>query len=172
MTDGLVLEPGTGQLIGNSGMTLKIGAKESPRWSVFEAVIQPGFDVGAHLHYAAEEVFYVLEGELDLLAFEPSSRTEGDWELWESADGRKVARGGPGSLMYVPSGCPHAFANPGTTPARLLLHVAPSGHEDYLNEVADLMSAGGIPDPNALRELRARHDIHQLTPMRIGPGRR
>ncbi|MER7172921.1 cupin domain-containing protein [Streptomyces mesophilus] len=168
MTDGLVLEPGTGQLIGNSGMKLKIGAEQSPRWSVFEAVIPPGFDVGAHLHYAAEELFYILDGELDLLAFEPRLRTEGDWQLWESADGRKVARGGPGSLMFVPSACPHAFANPGTTPARLLLHVAPSGHEDYLDEVAGLMSAGGVPDPDALRELRARHDLHQLTPMRIG----
>ena len=26
----------------------------------------PGFDVGAHRHAEAEEIFYILEGELDL----------------------------------------------------------------------------------------------------------
>ncbi len=57
-------------------MTLKVGAADSQRWSMFEVVnIPPGFDVGAHLHHHAEELFYVLEGEMDLLAFEPRDRT-------------------------------------------------------------------------------------------------
>lgn len=60
-------------------MTLKVGAERSRNWSMFEADIPPGFDVGAHLHGEAEEVFYILEGELDLLAFEPRNRAAGDW---------------------------------------------------------------------------------------------
>ncbi|HEY0452031.1 cupin domain-containing protein [Actinophytocola sp.] len=169
MTDGLVLAPGEGGLITAAGMTLKVGADVSARWSVFEANVQPGFDVGAHLHGEVEELFYVLDGELDLLAFEPRVRTSGDWQRWESASGAKVARGGPGSLMYVPAGCPHAFANPGSTPARMLFLVAPSGHEDYLREMGDLLAGGGPPDQAAIAELRRRHDIEQLTP--LVPGR-
>lgn len=40
------------------------------------------------------------------------------WQSWESPTGAKVARGGPGSVMYVPRGCPHAFANPGPGPSQ------------------------------------------------------
>lgn len=155
--------------MGASGMTLKVGAELSARWSVFESDVQPGFDVGAHLHDNAEELFYVLDGELDLLAFEPRVRTSGNWQSWESSSGRKVARGGPGSLMYVPSGCPHAFANPGSTPARMLFLAAPAGHEHYIQEIAGILEGGGPPDPQAIVEVRRRHGIEQLTPM--VPGR-
>jgi oxalate decarboxylase/phosphoglucose isomerase-like protein (cupin superfamily) len=170
MTDGLVLPPGAGQRITSAGMTLKVGAERSPRWSVFEADVAPGFDVGAHLHGDAEELFYILDGELDLLAFEPRVRTAGDWQRWESASGATVVRGGPGSMMYVPSGCPHAFANPGPAPARMLFHVTPSGHERYLREMAELLAGDGPPDQAAILALRACHDITQLTP--LVPGRR
>ena len=51
-----------------------------------------GFDVGAHLHHSAEELFYILDGELDLLAFEPLAKTAGDWQSWQSAAGARVMR--------------------------------------------------------------------------------
>ena len=69
-------------------MTLKVGDKNSRAWSMFEVVdIGPGFDVGVDLHRNAEELFYVLEGQLDLLAFEPRVRTPGHWQGWESRTG-------------------------------------------------------------------------------------
>jgi mannose-6-phosphate isomerase-like protein (cupin superfamily) len=164
MADGLVLPPGAGQFV-QVGMTLKVGAELTATWSVFETIVAPGFDVGAHLHQDAEEVFYILDGELDLLAFEPRSRVDNDWTRWESGSGATVTRGGPGSLMYVPPRCPHAFTNPGSRPARMLFLVTPSGHEHYLAELGALISGGGPPDQNAIIDLRARWDIEQLTPM-------
>src|SRR5437899_1027124 len=113
MTDGFVLPPGAGRRTQAGGTTLKVGAEDSTAWSMFEAQVAPGFDVGAHLHHHAEEVFYILDGELDLLAFHPRDKAADDWRTWESASGNAVARGGPGSVMFVPSGCPHAFFNPG-----------------------------------------------------------
>jgi oxalate decarboxylase/phosphoglucose isomerase-like protein (cupin superfamily) len=171
MTDGLVLRPGAGHRIQGASMTLKVGEGQSRVWSAFEAEVTPGFDVGAHLHRSAEELFYVLEGELDLLAFEPRIRTAGDWQSWASADGTRVVRGGPGCTMFVPAGCPHAFANPGTGPARMLFLVSPPGHERYLAEIGELIGQGGPPDPAAIAAIRARHDIEQLTPMAAGPRR-
>jgi len=167
MTDGLILQPGAGRMINGAGMLLKVGADQSGAWSAFEAVVTPGFDVGAHLHHNAEELFYILDGELDLLAFEPQTRTTGDWSRWQSASGAQVMRGGPGSAMFVPTGCPHAFANRGTTPARMLFLVSPPGHENYLQEIGELIGRGR-PDPEAIAEIRARHDITQLTPMSAG----
>jgi oxalate decarboxylase/phosphoglucose isomerase-like protein (cupin superfamily) len=151
-------------------MILKVGDGQSSVWSAFEAVVAPGFDVGAHLHRTAEEFFYVLDGELDLLAFEPRVRTSGDWREWESASGQRALRGGPGSAMFVPAGCPHAFTNPGTAPARMLFLVSPPGHERYLAEIG-AAGSGGPPDQAVIAAIRARHDIQQLTPMIIGrPG--
>jgi mannose-6-phosphate isomerase-like protein (cupin superfamily) len=169
VADGLVLTPGAGRRIQSAGMTLKVGSEQSRAWSMFEADVPVGFDVGAHVHSEAEEVFYILEGQLDLLAFEPRLRTAGDWQTWESAKGANVVRGGPGSVMFVPSGCPHAFSNPGPSSARMLFLVAPSGHEHYLGELADLLARPGPPDQAAIGQLRARHDIHQLTS--LVPGR-
>src|SRR5208337_4222828 len=53
MTDGLVLPPGTGHRLHGAGMTLKVGAEQSGKWSAFEADVSPGFDVGAHRHAEA-----------------------------------------------------------------------------------------------------------------------
>jgi oxalate decarboxylase/phosphoglucose isomerase-like protein (cupin superfamily) len=170
MTDGFVLSPAEGQRV-SSGMTLKVGDEHSQAWSMFEVVnLPPGFDVGAHLHRNAEELFYVLEGQLDLLAFEPRVRTGGSWQSWESHTGATVARGGAGSMMYVPRGCPHAFANPGPGMARMIFLVSPSGHEHYQKELAELVASTTGPLDQAIAELRARHDIEQLTPQVI-PGR-
>lgn len=165
MTDGLILPPGAGRSIRGGGITLKLGAERSHAWSVFEADVAPGFDVGAHQHREAEELFYILEGELDLLAFQPRSTTAGDWRTWESDSGATVVRGGPGSVMFVPPGCPHAFHNPGPTPVRMLFQVSPPGHERYFEEMGELLAGSGPPDQGAIAALRARHDIRQLTPM-------
>ena len=168
MTDGLMLPPGAGDSF--QGMTLKVGAGQTTSFSVFEAEVAPGFDVGAHWHEQAEETFYVLDGELDLLAFAPAGvEAEKDWRRWESATGQTVVRGGPGSFMFVPAGCPHAFHNPGVTPARMLLVVSPPGHEAYLRELTDLLASGGPPDQAAIEALRGRYDIHQLTGLRTRP---
>jgi oxalate decarboxylase/phosphoglucose isomerase-like protein (cupin superfamily) len=114
-------------------------------------------------------VFYVLEGELDLLAFQPSAEANGDWRTWESKTGATVFRGGPGSFMFVPAGCPHAFFNPGSAPARMLFLVSPAGHENYLQELTDLLATAGPPDQAEIAALRHRHDIHQLTPLMNHP---
>jgi oxalate decarboxylase/phosphoglucose isomerase-like protein (cupin superfamily) len=169
MTDGLALPAGSGERI--QAMALKVGAAESTMFSAFEAEVAPGFDVGAHWHEQAEEMFYVLDGELDLLAFAPAEPAGADWRGWTSTMGQTVFRGGPGSFMFVPAGCPHAFFNPGDTPARMLFAVAPAGHEAYLRELAELLAAEGPPDVAAIEALRRRHDIHQLTPLRTRPTR-
>jgi oxalate decarboxylase/phosphoglucose isomerase-like protein (cupin superfamily) len=119
--DGFVLGSGEGERV-SPAMTLKVGDKNSTARSMFEVVdIGPGFDVGAHLHRNAQDLFYALAGQLDLLAFEPRVRTPGNWQSWQSHTGATVARGGPGSMMYVPRG----FANPGPGPARMIFLFPP-----------------------------------------------
>jgi quercetin dioxygenase-like cupin family protein len=170
MTDGRLLPAGAGEeiMLGPSRVTVKVTGEHARSASTFEVTVPPGYDVGAHVHEAGEELFYVLAGELDLLAFEPRARTAGNWQAWTSSDAQRVMRCGPGSLMFVPPGCPHAFANPGPEPARMLFQFAPPGHERYFMELAEILGRGGAPDQDAIVELRRRHGIEQLTPLRTG----
>ncbi|AEW97390.1 MULTISPECIES: cupin domain-containing protein [Streptomycetaceae] len=167
--NGLVLPPGAGRRFVTPAheVTFKVTGEHSAVGSVFEVVVPPGFDVGAHAHAHSEEVFYILEGELDLLAFEPRERTPHGWRSWQGPDGSTVVRAGPGSVAHVPPGCPHAFANPTDEPARMLFQSAPPpAHERYFEELLEILDGGGPPDPAAIAELRERYDIHQITPLR------
>ncbi|WP_311765189.1 cupin domain-containing protein [Streptomyces zingiberis] len=160
-------------------VTVKVTGEQSRVASSFEVVVPPGFDVGAHVHARSEELFYVLDGELDVLAFEPRVRAAGDWRDWESSSGLRTVRARPGTVIVVPPGCPHAFANSTSVPARMFFQSSPPpDHERYFDELLDLLG-DGVPDPAAVAALRARHDTEQLTPLRLnatagirrGPGR-
>lgn len=59
-------------------------------------------------------------------------KTAGGWRSWESASGATVVRSGPGCTMFVPAGCPHAFANPASGPARMLFLVSPPGRGERI----------------------------------------
>lgn len=169
MTDGFNLEPGDGRRIG-SQVTLKVGEETTPNLLAVECRFPPGFDVGAHIHTTHEEVFYVLEGEVEMFAFEPKVRTvePGSWADWESAEGARARRATPGGVMYVPRGIPHGFRNPGDKPMRFLMVATPAGHENYQQAIADLMAAPPY-DEDALRaaveHIRQHHHTEQLTPV-------
>jgi len=169
---GLLVPPGQGRKLITKAqeVTFKVTAADGSAVSVFEVVVPPGFDVGAHTHDRSQELFYVLEGRLELLAFEPAARTGDDWYDWESPAGDRVVSAGAGSCMFVPPGCPHAFRNATDEPARMLFQSHPSpDHERYFEEIVEIFSAGGSVDPDAVQRLRERYDVRQLTPLRYGP---
>jgi len=156
---GLIVPSGQGRLLTTKAqeVTFKVTGADGSFVSCFEVVVPPGFDVGAHVHDRSQEFFYVLEGELDLLAFEPIKRSEESWHDWESPGGDRVVRVGAGSCMFVPPGCPHAFANSTDKPVRMLFQSYPSpDHERYFEELCDIFANGGPVDSNAVRKLRDR----------------
>jgi mannose-6-phosphate isomerase-like protein (cupin superfamily) len=170
--DGLIVRPGQGRTLITKAqeVTFKVTGADGSFVSCFEVVVPPGFDVGAHSHDHSQEFFYVLEGELELLAFEPVERTAERWQDWESSGGDRVVRAGAGSCMFVPPGCPHAFTNPTDKPARMLFQSYPSpNHERYFEEISKIFSAGQTVDSHAVQQLRDRYDISQITPLRYGP---
>ncbi len=167
--EGLLVPPGHGRIVETPAqrVTFKVTGAHSRTASTFEVEVPPGFDVGAHVHTRSEELFYVLEGELDVLAFEPRIRTPDSWQRWESSSGSRVVRATPGTVIVVPPGCPHAFANPTDTPARMFFQASPPpDHERYFEELLEILGNGGPPDREAIERLRRRYDIEQLTPLR------
>lgn len=168
------MPPGHGKTLTTAAqhVTFKVTGEHSRAASTFEVVVPPGFDVGAHAHGRSEELFYVLEGELDVLAFEPLVRTRDSWREWESASGQRAVRAAPGTLILVPPGCPHAFANPTGEPVRMLFQASPPpDHERYFEELMDILGSGGEVDHAAVEALRVRYDIDQITPLRHDAGR-
>lgn len=172
MTDGVMLGPGEGERIvgGALDATVKVTTSEPALMSTFEMVIPPGYDVGAHLHTRGEEIFYVVEGELDLLAFDPIDRSNEDWHLWESLAGKRYLHGTAGAFMFVPENTPHAFANVTKKPTRVFFQSSvPGGHENYFLELMELLQrSDGRPDQKDIADLRRRYDIEQLTPLKAG----
>ncbi|MEU3786816.1 cupin domain-containing protein [Streptomyces sp900129855] len=169
VSDGLLVPPGHGRVVQTPAqrVTFKVTGTHSSVASTFEVEVPPGFDVGAHVHTRSEELFYVLEGELDVLAFEPRVRTADNWQRWQSSSGAGVVRATPGTVIVVPPGCPHAFANPTDATARVFFQASPPpDHERYFEELLEILAPGGPPDHAAIEELRKRYDIEQLTPLR------
>jgi len=169
---GLIVPPGEGRKLVTKAqeVTFKVTGADGYVVSCFEVMVPPGFDVGAHTHTRSQEFFYVLEGELDLLAFEPVKRSEEGWDDWESPDGDRLVRAGAGACMFVPSGTPHAFRNSTGKPARMLFQSYPApDHERYFEEICEIFSAGRTVDSGAVQALRERYDVNQITPLRYGP---
>ena len=85
-----MLGPGEGRRIRGGALeaTLKVPGGPGAITSTFEIVVRPGYDVGAHVHTHGEELFYIVSGTLDILAFEPVERTPEDWHSWVATDGR------------------------------------------------------------------------------------
>jgi len=150
--EGLILHHGEahGVTLHQTRIDYLVTAENSKQCSLFELTVAPGFNTGAHYHTKIEEIFYVLEGELDLRC------------------GERTVRGGAGTCVFVPPGAAHAFGNSGSSPGRMLLITAPPGHEKYFDELRDLIAKGGKPDPDALAKLRAKYDTVQLATLTPG----
>lgn len=118
--DGLLVPPGQGRVVETPAqrVTFKVTGTHSRMASTFEVEVPPGFDVGAHVHTRSEELFYVLEGELDVLAFEPRIRTPDSWKGWESSSGNRVVRATPGTVIVVPPAVRTPSRTPRTPPPR------------------------------------------------------
>lgn len=79
------------------------------------------------------------------------------WREWQSSKGERVVRATPGTLILVPAGCPHAFANPTDAPARMSFQSSPPpDHERYFEELLTILSADGPVDHEAIAALRRR----------------
>jgi quercetin dioxygenase-like cupin family protein len=94
-----------------------------------------------HLHYAQEEYFYVMEGEV----------------LFQLGDQRKVLHAGDSVLG--PRNVPHAFIGTGPSPARMLIAFTPAGKmEDYFRLAA-------VPNgPKMDAEISRKYGVEVLGP--------
>ena len=67
---------------------------------------------------------------------------------------------GPGSLIWLPRGIPHAFANLTSEPACTVGVITPSGLENMFAEIAAYIAAlTGPPDPQVITAINAKYGV-------------
>ena len=100
-----------------------------------------------HVHHGHDEVFYVVDGELTVY----------------TAEGESVVP--PRSLVVVPRGAQHTFANAGATTMRMVGTFSPARFEGYFEELAaEIEKHGGQrPDASVIAGLYAKYDSELVT---------
>ena len=125
-----ITPPGTGKANPSEDVTWSILGHtywlkaESDDCFAFETLDPPGTFVPPHIHPTQDEFIYMLEGTFDLYL-------DGSW-----------SKAGPGDLVRMPRGLPHAYANNQMTAARALFWVTPGGRLrelfDRLHDLTDI----------------------------------
>ncbi len=148
MSNQIYLEPGEGRLLSVIGerVTCKVVGEESEgAWSLFEVSVPPGGGPPPHSHDEFDEAYYVLEGELELLA------------------GERTVRAVPGSFITIPRGTVHTYRNDTAAMAKFLAWGYPSGVELFFEEL-DREVKSMPPDVAQVQGIAARHNVRFAPP--------
>jgi quercetin dioxygenase-like cupin family protein len=102
----------------------------------FETLDPPGSFVPLHIHHKQDEFIAVIEGALDLQL--------GDRKL----------QAGPGDVVRMPQGIPHAYYNNSQSATRALFWVSPAGKlKELFDQLHDLTDIAEVIRLSALHEV-------------------
>lgn len=144
--------PGQGRAIdmGAFSMSLKADkADTNGAFTLLEATEPPNFGPPMHVHDAAGEAFYVLEGEYNIFI--------------EDREYQCPA----GSFVYIPAGVIHGF-RVGKIASRKLVIFSPAAMVGYFDELADASATGNQLSANSLIETAERYGMRVLGPVPEG----
>jgi mannose-6-phosphate isomerase-like protein (cupin superfamily) len=138
-----VVEKSKGKFIPLKGINVWViedGSRTRNELSMAECEVSPSsFNPPPHIHHAHEEIFYILEGELEF-----------------NIDG-KPQRLKTGDSVTVPIGVAHTFSNPTEAPARFLNTYSPARYVFYFDELAELVKSGTL-NQQTITALMARYE--------------
>ncbi|MET8752008.1 cupin domain-containing protein [Streptomyces sp. NPDC004667] len=138
-----VVGPGDGEtiLLGPTRMrVLEDGSHTGHRLAIAESVLAPHTQgPPQHRHAGHDEGFYILSGTVRF--------TVGDEDHDASA----------GTLVIVPPGTPHTFANPTDLPAVMLSTFTPDLYVQYFRDLQDVLATGRPMTPQAGIDAMSRY---------------
>ena len=103
-----------------------------------EILAVPGGGPPPHVHANEDEMWFVLDGEFEVL------------------QGEETLRLTAGGFAFVPRGTLHRFENVSDTPSRVLVVFTPGGFEDFFFEAGLPVVEGETPPPLGARGDRAQ----------------
>jgi mannose-6-phosphate isomerase-like protein (cupin superfamily) len=126
--------------LGRMTVTFKTTAADNAgAYTLLEAIEPPGSGAGRHRHPTFDETFVIHEGH------------------YEFQIGEKMLKLGPGEMLFVPRGTPHAFRSSGPEIGRQLVISSPGGIFDaFISEVAkSAVNTGSPSSPGPATDFRA-----------------
>lgn len=118
---------------------LEDGAATAHRLGIAEIVLAPhGDGPPQHRHAQHDEGFYVVSGTVRFTV------------------GAAVHDAQAGTLVMVPPGVPHTFANPGDQPVVMINTFSPDLYVQYFRDLRDAM-ADGTPQAQAAADVMSRY---------------
>ncbi|MGI5437920.1 cupin domain-containing protein [Streptomyces shenzhenensis] len=146
--ESVIVRAAEAEVVGRAPTTVRLLADSSRTGgalSTQRVTLTAGAD-GArpHWHDNSAEMFFLLDGAADILS------------------GEDVVTAGPGDLVVVPPGKPHAFAAVPGTDADLLIVITPGVERfEYFRHLRRV--ALGEATPESLMEVQERYDNHFLS---------
>ncbi|MGH3382701.1 MAG: alpha/beta fold hydrolase [Actinoallomurus sp.] len=145
-----IVGPGEGEVALSGPARLRIledGTTTQHRLGIGEIIIDPHTDgPPQHRHAQHDEGFYVISGTVRFTV------------------GHETHDAGAGTLVMVPPGAPHTFANPGDEPAVMVNTFTPDLYVDYFRELRAMIAAGGsITDQAAVVEVMSHYATEPAT---------
>jgi len=149
MTAISITRPGQGELALSGPIVLRIledGGTTSHRLGIAELTIAP-HTAGPpqHRHARHDEGFYVVSGTAQFTVGE---------QTYEAVQG---------TLVMVPPGAPHTFANTSDQPAVLLNTFTPDLYVQYFRDLRDMAAPGLPPGPQDVEQVMARYATEPAT---------
>jgi mannose-6-phosphate isomerase-like protein (cupin superfamily) len=143
MTDVSIVPPEGGELIVLGPARLRLledGSTTGHRLGVAEITLAPGADgPPQHRHAEHDEGFYVVSG------------------IARFTVGSEAHDAPPGTLVMVPPGAPHTFANPGDEPLVMINTFTPDLYVQYFRDLRDTIAAGQSLTAQTTAEVMSRY---------------
>ncbi|MBW8819596.1 MAG: cupin domain-containing protein [Streptomyces sp.] len=133
--DGELIELGPARI-----RVLEDGGTTAHRLGIAEITLAPHTDgPPQHRHAQHDEGFYVVSGAARFTV------------------GSDVHDAPAGTLVMVPPGAPHTFANPGDEPLLMINTFTPDLYVQYFRDLRDTIAAGLLPVEQATVEVMGRY---------------
>lgn len=150
--ESFIALPGSARVyeIGHGEARILVGSEQSAgSWWLAQLSSEPGRKTSLHVHFHADEQFYVLEGTLSV------------WleDRWNELP--------VGSVAAVTHGISHALGNRSQQPVRFLAAGSPAGFEGYFADIEVLARRLPYASPEFLTELKKiyrKYDSELLGP--------
>jgi quercetin dioxygenase-like cupin family protein len=146
-----IIEKQEGKILGVAGGNYRIiisGDETNNNYAVIEMTVPPGGGPPPHSHPDTQEMFYVLEGEME----------------FKTETGRSIVQAG--GFVNIPfGGAIHCFENTSGSIAKLLCTVVPAGLEKIFEAIGSPVAPGEfLPVPELTEErkqlLKKLDEIH------------
>jgi mannose-6-phosphate isomerase-like protein (cupin superfamily) len=143
VSDVSIVTPDAGEVIELGPARIRIlegGDTTGHRLGIAEVTLAPRSPGPIqHRHADHDEGFYIMSGTVRF--------TVGDTEYDAP----------PGTLVMVPPGVPHSFANPGDEPVRMVNTFTPDLYLQYFRDLRDILAGGQELTPEAVAGVMARY---------------